>query len=169
MVSKYIGNLARILLGKPFESLDRPEQKVIEALASRETIVEDVNEMFQEQSTFWQRLADKLAAVVGSWPFIIGFLCFLFIWMGINTVILSRADAEFDPYPYILLNLVLSTLASIQAPIIMMSQNRQNEKDRIASQNAYEVNLKIELAIEQLHKKIDQLYGSKNKNSTPEN
>lgn len=154
---KYLSNLARALLGQSFESLDSKQQNVIEALASGETISENVNDVFQEQTSYWQRLADTLAKTVGSWPFIFSFLFFLVAWMALNTFILGQIGTEFDPYPYILLNLVLSTLASIQAPVIMMSQNRQNEKDRITSANAFEVNLKIELAIQQLHQKLDKL------------
>ena len=155
MASKYLTNLARALLGKSFESLDEKEQHVITALASGEPLAENVNEIFEEQTTFWESLADKLALLVGSWPFLFGFAAFLFAWMGLNSWILM--SGAFDPYPYILLNLALSTLASVQAPIIMMSQNRQNEKDRISQANAFEVNLKTELAIQQLHEKVDKL------------
>ena len=155
MTSRYLKNLARALLGKPYESLDEERQHVIDSLASGEPVAENINEVFEEQTTFWDSLADKLALVVGSWPFIFGFMVFLFAWMSLNTFILLTG--AFDPYPYILLNLALSTLASIQAPIIMMSQNRQTEKDRITQANAFEVNLKTELAIQQLHEKIDKL------------
>ena len=155
MTSRYLTNLARALLGKPYESLDEGQQHVIDSLASGEPVAENINEVFEEQATFWDSLADKLALVVGSWPFIFGFMVFLFAWMSLNTFILLTG--AFDPYPYILLNLALSTLASIQAPIIMMSQNRQTEKDRITQANAFEVNLKTELAIQQLHEKIDKL------------
>jgi uncharacterized membrane protein len=159
MASKYLSNLARALLGQPYEDLGIKQQKVIEALASGDTIAENVNEVFEDQSTFWGNTADKLALVVGSWSFIFGFMVFLFGWMGLNSYIL--VTGAFDPYPYIFLNLALSTLASIQAPIIMMSQNRQTEKDRITQSNAFEVNLKSELAIQQLHEKIDRLIEAK--------
>lgn len=157
MATKYLSNLARALLGQPYDDLSPKEQHVIEALAAGAPVAENVNQKFREQSTFWQQLADKLAAVVGSWGFIITFLIVLIAWMGINSFILASMNMDFDPYPYILLNLVLSTLASIQAPIIMMSQNRQAEKDRIASGDAFQVNLKTELAIQQLHEKMDKL------------
>lgn len=157
MVTKYLTNLAKALLGRSFDDLTVREQNVIKAIAVGEPVAENTNQVFQEQSTYWQRLADSLALVVGSWPFIFSFLLFIFAWMGLNTLILNEGVNEFDPYPYILLNLVLSTLASIQAPIIMMSQNRQTVKDRIASSNAFEVNLKTELAIQQLHEKVDTL------------
>ena len=159
MATKYLTSLAKGLLGQPYEALNETLKHVIQALATGETVTEDVNEVFEERTTFWNNLADKLALVVGSWPFIFGFMAFLFGWMGLNTYILVKG--AFDPYPYILLNLVLSTLASIQAPIIMMSQNRQTEKDRISQSNAYEVNLKTELAIQQLHEKVDALLEDK--------
>lgn len=161
MATRYLSNLARALLGQSYDSLDEKQQHVIESIAAGEPVAENVNKVFEEQTSFWEGLADKLALVVGSWPFIFGFMFFLFAWMGLNTFFLL--SGAFDPYPYILLNLALSTLASIQAPIIMMSQNRQTEKDRITQANAFEVNLKIELAIQQLHEKIDRL------NSTPAN
>ncbi len=165
MATKYLSNLAKALLGQPYDDLTPKEQHVIEAIASGEPVAENVNQIFKEQTTFWDRVADGLAQIVGSWGFIFSFLFFLFAWMGINSLILINMDADFDAYPYILLNLVLSTLASIQAPIIMMSQNRQAEKDRIASSNAFEVNLKTELAIQHLHEKVDKLLPE----ATPEN
>ncbi|MFT4721383.1 MAG: putative membrane protein [Candidatus Azotimanducaceae bacterium] len=157
MATKYLTNLARALLGQSFDDLSSKEQRVIESLASGEPIAENTNQVFLDQSTYWQRLADALANVVGSWPFIFSFFFFLLVWVGFNTLILSNSQYQFDAYPFIFLNLLLSTLASIQAPIIMMSQNRQAEKDRISSSNAFEVNLKIELAIQQLHEKVDKV------------
>ena len=156
MASKYLTNLAKALLGQPYEDLTTREQHVIDALAAGEPVAENVNRIFEDQASMGNLLADGLARIVGSWGFILSFLFFLVFWMILNTVVLSRA-AEFDPYPYILLNLVLSTLASIQAPVIMMSQNRQSEKDRIAASNAFEVSLKTELAIQQLHEKLDAI------------
>ena len=157
MATKYLTNLARALLGQSFDDLSSKEQRVIESLASGEPIAENTNQVFLDQSTYWQRLADSLANVVGSWPFIFSFFFFLLAWISLNTLILSNSQYQFDAYPFIFLNLLLSTLASIQAPIIMMSQNRQAEKDRISSSNAFEVNLKIELAIQQLHEKVDKV------------
>jgi len=154
-ITKYISNLARALLGKPYEDLSRREQNVIEALASGEPIAENVNEVFREQLSLGGRVADALARIAGSWGFIIGFVVLLVSWMLLNSAVLIRYDADFDPYPYILLNLALSSLAAFQAPFIMMSQNRQAEKDRISAANAFEVNLKTELAIQQLHGKVD--------------
>jgi uncharacterized membrane protein len=157
MAKKYLTNLARALLGQSFDDLSAKEQRVIESLASGEPIAENTHQVFLDQSTYWQRLADSLANVVGSWPFIFSFFFFLLAWISLNTLILSNSQYQFDAYPFIFLNLLLSTLASIQAPIIMMSQNRQAEKDRISSSNAFEVNLKIELAIQQLHEKVDKV------------
>ncbi len=106
--------------------------------------------------TFGQRISDHLADVVGSWGFILGFLAMIVLWIGVNTFLLVSRK-PWDPYPYILLNLMLSLLAGIQAPVIMMSQNRQEAKDRIRAEHDYEVNLKAELEIEQLHLKMDTL------------
>ncbi|MFK7863141.1 MAG: DUF1003 domain-containing protein [Pseudohongiellaceae bacterium] len=157
MANKYLTKLAYALLGQPYEELGKKEKHVIDSLVSGEPVAENVNQLFVDQTTFWQRLADTVAKAVGSWPFIFSFIVILVAWMTLNTFILQSMDSEFDPYPYILLNLLLSTVAAIQAPVIMMSQNRQNEKDRISSANAFEVNLKTELAIQQLHDKVDQL------------
>jgi len=166
MTTKHIANLSRDLLGKPHEELCPKEQHVIESLASGAPIATNVDQVFIDQTSLCQTLADSLAKMVGSWPFIISFMVFLFVWMGFNTFVLSSQSLEFDPYPYILLNLVLSTVASIQAPVIMMSQNRQNERDRISSSNAFEVGLKTELAIQQLHEKVDLLLGQGSDSST---
>ncbi|MEG1987817.1 MAG: DUF1003 domain-containing protein [Oscillibacter sp.] len=113
---------------------------------------QQVSDKLNTGDTFSQRMADKLAQHAGSWPFIIGFMVILAVWIGVNVALLSRA---FDPFPFILLNLVLSCLASIQAPLIMMSQNRQDEKDRLRAENDYKVNLKSEIIIQDLHKKLD--------------
>jgi uncharacterized membrane protein len=103
--------------------------------------------------TFGERVADRVASFGGSWTFILSFLAVLVLWMGVNVVGLSAEP--FDPYPFILLNLVLSSLAALQAPVIMMSQRRQEDKDRLRSENDYMVNLRAELEIRQLHEKID--------------
>ena len=115
----------------------------------------DVNEVFDERLTFGQRLADRVAAVGGSWSFIIGFAVFLLAWAGLNTVVLVRH--AFDPFPFIFLNLMLSMLAAMQAPVIMMSQNRQAAKDRLEARLDYETNLRSEAEIASLHEKIDML------------
>ena len=130
------------------------DEELIHELISGK-ISKDINNAPEENSTLGQRTADKIAAFGGSWPFIIIFGVILVIWISGNTIILSRK--AFDPYPFVFLNLVLSCLAAIQAPIIMMSQNRQTEKDRLTSANDYLVNLKSEIIIEDLHHKIDLL------------
>ena len=121
----------------------------------RTHVTRNVNEEEEERLTFGQRIADKVASFGGSWTFIITFGMFLFAWMSLNVVLASRA---YDPYPFILLNLILSTLAALQAPVIMMSQNRQASKDRLKADLDYEVNLKAELEVAQLHSKMDKIY-----------
>lgn len=108
-----------------------------------------------QESTFGERVADKVAEFGGSWTFILSFFFILLCWIAINTFVLTKDP--FDPYPYILLNLVLSCLAALQAPVIMMSQNRQEIKDRQRSQNDYLINLKAEIEVRRLHEKVDLL------------
>lgn len=115
----------------------------------------DVYAVFDSRQTFGERLADRVAAIGGSWRFIIGFALFLAIWAVLNSVIL--ASRAFDPFPYIFLNLMLSMLAALQAPIIMMSQNRQAAKDRLEARLDYETNVRAESEIALLHEKIDHL------------
>jgi len=131
------------------------EREVAQSLRDQETLSEDTYEEYEKGLTFGERIADKVAEFGGSWTFIILFFLFIALWMGINTYILLTRP--FDPYPYILLNLVLSCLAAIQAPVIMMSQNRQEERDRLRSQHDYQVNLKAELEIRHLHEKMDMI------------
>ena len=123
--------------------------------AQRQTVNEDPNRILDERSTFGERLADRVASFGGSWTFISSFGVFLFAWAVLNTEILGKT--AFDPYPYIFLNLVLSMLAAVQAPLILMSQNRQSTKDRQRTELDYEVNLKAEIEILALHDKIDAL------------
>ena len=130
---------------------------MLDAIVSREIVADDAAELADEQSSFGERLSDRVAAIGGSWGFIITFSLVLLGWMLLNSEILTRFDAAFDPYPFIFLNVMLSTLAAVQAPIIMMSQNRASDKDRIAAAHDYEVNLRAELDIIRLHEKIDQL------------
>jgi len=121
----------------------------------RTHVTRNLNQEEEERLTFGQRIADKVASFGGSWTFIIVFSVILLSWMTVNVVAAVRA---FDPYPFILLNLVLSALAALQAPVIMMSQNRQASKDRLKADLDYEVNLKAELEVAQLHNKVDRLY-----------
>ncbi|MBV8519465.1 MAG: DUF1003 domain-containing protein [Acidobacteria bacterium] len=118
-------------------------------------IARDTNREFDERLTFGQRVADRVATFGGSWTFIILFGCVLVAWIALNSWMLARR--AFDPFPYILLNLMLSMIAALQAPVIMMSQNRQAAKDRLDASHDYEVNLRAELEISALHEKWDHL------------
>lgn len=142
--------------GREWENLAVRERRIVEAVLHRRGVARDVNQAFLDDRTFGQRMADRIAAFGGSWPFIGLFMLFLAGWMALNSVLLARRGA-FDPYPYILLNLILSTLAALQAPVIMMSQNRQGERDRLNAANDYDVNLKAEMEIRGLHEKLDLL------------
>lgn len=133
-------------------SIDRD---VINAIKNNSFLSENFATEKEDELTLGQRLADKIAAFGGSWIFIITFFSFIVIWMSINIFLLS--SKPFDPYPFILLNLILSCLAAIQAPIIMMSQNRQEQKDRVRSEHDYKINLKAEFEIKLLSEKIDHL------------
>jgi uncharacterized membrane protein len=133
------------------------EQRVIERLTNRLHISRNARQEFEEKLTFGQRLADRIAVFGGSWTFILIFLSLLLGWIVLNTIVLARAGRPFDRYPYIFLNLILSMLAALQAPVIMMSQNRYAAKDRVAAEHDYEVNLKSELEILALHRKVDTL------------
>lgn len=142
------------LLGKAAETLSDGERRVLRKLADRRVVAQNPNEAYDRTLSFGERLADRVAAYAGSWSFIILFAVVLMAWMGLNSWMLVK---PFDPYPYILLNLALSTIAALQAPVIMMSQNRQSARDRIDASNDYQVNLKSEIAIMAMHDKLDQL------------
>ena len=144
-----------------FEALPERTKRVVKHYSEHLPISRNTNKEFDAALTFGQRLADKVATFGGSWTFIILFSVILFSWVLFNSYLLARRGDSFDPYPYILLNLFLSMLAAIQAPIILMSQNRQSEKDRLDAAHDYEVNLKAELEILGLHEKIDELRESK--------
>jgi len=150
-------DVAKKLLGVTYESLDERTQKVTRHIAGRKHIARNTSKEFDARTTFGQRAADAVATFGGSWTFIVLFAAILVVWVGLNSFVLVRYDKSFDPYPYILLNLFLSMLAAIQAPIILMSQNRQAEKDRLNAEHDYEVNLKAELEIMLLHEKVDLL------------
>src|SRR5881396_1669897 len=131
------------------------DQEVIESLQQHEILSSDISKQFEKKLTFGERLSDRIASFGGSWRFIILFGAVLFAWIILNGILLLNHG--FDPYPFILLNLILSCLAAIQAPIIMMSQNRSEARDRLRAENDYKVNLKAELEIRHLHEKIDHL------------
>ncbi|MDP1616238.1 DUF1003 domain-containing protein [Phenylobacterium sp.] len=149
-----LGEAAKRWLDKPASALDEAERRVLATTMDRSPVTRDANESFEGGQTFAQRLADQVAAGVGSWVFIIGFCLALGVWALLN---LALGRGAFDPYPFIFLNLLLSMLAAIQAPFIMMSQNRQAAKDRLTAAHDYEVNLKAEIEIMALHDKLDQM------------
>jgi uncharacterized membrane protein len=131
------------------------EEEVLKSLKEQEILSENINIEFDQKLTLGQRLSDKMADYAGSWGFIVTFVGIIILWIIINSVLLIWR--HFDPYPFILLNLVLSCLAAIQAPIILMSQNRQEARDRLRAEHDYRVNLKAELEIRHLHEKMDHL------------
>lgn len=143
------------LLQAGLTRLSRQDRRRLFLLLRRSRISRDVQKDFESHLTFGQRLADQVAEFGGSWTFILIFATFLVAWVVLNSIILI--STAFDPYPYIFLNLLLSMIAAIQAPVIMMSQNRQAMKDRLAAQHDYEVNLKAEIEVLALHDKLDSL------------
>ncbi|WP_227356334.1 DUF1003 domain-containing protein [Haladaptatus salinisoli] len=148
-------HIRNLLAEDSADSLSSEEENVLGSLETNEIIAHDTEEEYQDRLTLGDRLSDRLSEFAGSWRFIILFVAFMAGWMVLNTVVLvSRA---FDPYPFILLNLVLSTLAALQAPVIMMSQNRQEDRDRVRAENDYEVNLKSELEVKRINDKLDHL------------
>lgn len=148
-----VHELAEQLLQAGYDSLPKSEQRVLMRIAARAAISRNISRTYREHLTFGERVADRVAAFGGSWTFIGLFCAMIVAWVLLNTL---RATPP-DPYPFILLNLILSMVAAIQAPIIMMSQNRQAAKDRLTMEHDYEVNLKAELEIMSLHEKIDDL------------
>jgi uncharacterized membrane protein len=154
-LDRFRGEYLQKVLEEEKGDLNSLETEVVNRINNLETMSKDVDSQIDEHLSLGNRLADKVAEFGGSWTFIISFGSFILIWILINVVFL--AQKPFDPYPFILLNLLLSCLAAIQAPVIMMSQNRQEAKDRLRSQYDYQVNLKAELEIRQLHEKIDHL------------
>ncbi len=135
------------------QSLSDHERRVVASLLKRQIVARDVSKEFHEQRTLGERVADRVASFGGSWRFIFLFLGGMGVWMAMNVA----GGARFDPFPFILLNLVLSCVASLQAPVIMMSQNRQAARDRIEARHDYEVNMKAEMEIMALHGKVDEL------------
>lgn len=155
-LSRVTVDLAKKHLGRAPSEIE--ERRVFEHIEERRPISQDAGDVAEREDTAWDTLADNVARIGGSWPFIGAFFLFLFAWTGVNGFALS-VNAAFDPYPFIFLNLILSMLAAIQAPIIMMSQNRQTEKDRIAATHDYEVNLRSEIEILAIQEKLNSLRG----------
>ena len=157
MMNQRVHDTAERLFRSKYEELTELERHVAHHITERTPISKNVLQDFSEQATFGQRMADKVASFGGSWTFISIFMGVMVIWILLNSFILIQLNSSFDPYPYILLNLVLSMLAAIQAPVILMSQNRQAYKDRLSAEHDYEVNLKAEPEIIGLHEKVDSL------------
>ena len=141
------------VLADELKQIGQVERHVIHRFIHRKPVARDSEAVYESQMTFGERLADRVAAFGGSWTFIGLFVAAMVVWIAINL----RGTAPIDPFPFILLNLMLSCLAALQAPVIMMSQNRQAAKDRLDAQHDYEVNLKAEMEIVALHFKMDEL------------
>ncbi len=142
------------------ENLDEKDEEELINLLIEQPLSIDIDKQQEEKKTFGDRVADKVSEVAGSWGFIIGFSCFLIFWIVLNGFILMN---PIDEFPFILLNLLLSCLAALQAPVIMMSQNRQAEKDSLRNQNDYRIDLKSELILEQIAEKVEKLVSNQNK------
>lgn len=155
LVNKAREEYVRTLLQQQVGDLSALDEEVIDSLHRHELLSERPPADDSASLTFGQRLADRIASFGGSWSFILLFAGFLGVWIVVN--VLALLGGAFDPYPFILLNLILSCLAALQAPVIMMSQNRQEERDRQRAENDYKVNLKAELEIRHLHEKVDYL------------
>ncbi|HPC04147.1 MAG TPA: DUF1003 domain-containing protein [Syntrophales bacterium] len=154
-LATYRAKYVHFLLESEKGELTVLEQDVLNSIRDHDVIAKNVEAEFDQKWTFGERLADRIADFGGSWGFLILFGAFIALWIAMNSYVLIKRPP--DPYPYILLNLILSCLAAVQAPVIMMSQNRQEAKDRLRSQHDYQVNLKSELEIRHLHDKIDHL------------
>ena len=154
-LARYRGQHVHALLVSEKGELSVLEQEVVRSLQTHQILAADVDSDYEEKWNLGERLADRIATFGGSWTFLIVFGLFIVAWIMINSLVLYWRPV--DPFPFILLNLVLSCLAAVQAPVIMMSQNRQEAKDRLRARNDYQVNLKAELEIRQLHEKIDHL------------
>lgn len=152
---KTIEEMAGRWLTRHKHELSETESEVLQSAIDRQPISRDRNEAFASERTTGERLADGIARFGGSWPFIVFFLLFMVFWTAMNAWLLQRE--AFDPYPFVFLNLILSMLAALQAPVIMMSQNRQSERDRQDAAHDYAVNLKAEIEIMALHEKLDSL------------
>ena len=154
-ITAYRAKEVQLIIEEEVGELSGLEKEVLESLQRHELLSSNTEQEFDQERTFGEKLSDRLATFGGSWKFLIIFSFFLLCWITINSLVMFWRPA--DPYPFILLNLLLSCLAAVQAPIIMMSQNRQEEKDRLRSQHDYQVNLKAELEIRLIHEKLDHL------------
>lgn len=155
VINEYRKRYLETLIKDDDNELNAVEKEVINSISENLLLSENIEPTIEADLTYGQKIADKIAEFGGSWTFIIAFFSFLLIWMTINIIFIT--SKPFDPYPFILLNLILSCLAAIQAPIIMMSQNRKEQKDRIKSDYDYKINLKAELEIRLLNEKIDHM------------
>ena len=158
MSKKEKRKIARMILNQNLEKQDKED--IIDLLADS-SIAIDVDKEEEKNLTFSEKMADKISEIAGSWTFIFISIAFLIAWMIINTIILK--ENKIDPYPFILLNLILSCISALQAPIIMMSQNRASKKDSLRNQNDYKIDLKSELLLEDLHHKIEVLLNNQNR------
>ena len=154
-LNRYRTAYVQQLMERDLGELDELEQAVVKSLQDNALLSENLNEEYEKTLTFGDRIADKVAAFGGSWKFIIWFFAFIVVWVLVNTVLVFVRPL--DPYPFIFLNLLLSLLAAIQAPIILMSQNREEDRDRIRAENDYQVNLKSEMEVRIISEKLDQL------------
>jgi uncharacterized membrane protein len=152
---RYTAQLVEQMLSEERGEISRLDKDVLDSLRENELVAADLNAEIAEQKTFADRMADRIATFGGSWRFVLIFIGVMMIWIIINSLALSQP--RFDPYPFILLNLVLSCIAALQAPIIMMSQNRQEKRDRLRAEQDYKVNLKAELEVRLLMTQLDQL------------
>ena len=160
-LNHYRRNYLSSLITQEAGEINKLDKDVMDAIKNNSILSENIEDSISEKQTVGQKLADKIASFGGSWTFIIIFFVFILGWMGTNVWILTTRT--FDPFPFILLNLILSCLAAIQAPIIMMSQNRRELKDRFRSENDYKINLKAELEIKLLSEKIDHMIVHQNR------
>ena len=159
-VNNYRKKYLETLISEEVGELSHLETEVVNSIARDKIISDNIEVELDKHLTFGERLSDRIADFGGSWTFIIIFFLILFVWIAINVWLLT--SKPFDPYPFILLNLILSCLASIQAPIIMMSQNRKESRDRLRSENDYKINLKAELEIRVIHEKLDHMLAHQN-------
>lgn len=155
LLKKYRERYIETIIEDHKGELSKLDKEVVKSLVEHKSLVRDMNKQIQQETTFAEKLSDKIANFGGSWAFIIIFMVFIFFWVVLNAVLI--VTKPIDPFPFILLNLFLSCIAALQAPVILMSQNRKDVKDRLRAENDYKINLKAELEIRALHEKIDNL------------